>query len=42
MKDPITPVISTIILMAFPVVTAYFCDYMFTLIDKIKEIYERR
>jgi len=42
MKDPITPVISTIILMAFPVVTAYLSDYIFTLIDKIKEIYERR
>tara|TARA_B100000902_G_C26772879_1_gene651268 strand:- start:264 stop:407 length:144 start_codon:yes stop_codon:yes gene_type:complete len=35
MEDPITPIYSTVILMAFPIVTAYASDYLFTLSDKI-------
>ena len=37
MKDPVTPVVSTIILMAFPIVSAYATDYLFTLSDKITQ-----
>jgi len=39
-KDPITPVISTMILMAFPIVTAYATDYLFTLSDKISNYFK--
>ena len=35
MRDPYTPVWSTMILMAFPVVTAYLVDYLYTLWDRV-------
>ena len=40
MEDPITPIVTTIILMAFPIVTAYAVDYLYILSDKITNYFK--
>lgn len=34
MIDPIAPVYTTLLLMAFPIVVAYLVDYLYTLWDR--------
>ncbi len=40
MEDPITPIYTTAILMAFPIVLAYATDYFFIIIDKITNYFK--
>ena len=35
MNDPITPIITTLILIIFPIATAYFVDYLYKLWDRV-------
>ncbi len=35
MRDPITPIYGSLILIFFPIIVAYMVDYLYTLWDKL-------